>query len=234
MSRPAIVGIIGYSALVGDARTGTEPTAHAVMMTTYVKAVRAAGLRPLVVPLIDVSDVDGLCDVVDAVLVTGGTDIDPAVYGQERDVGTWEPDHGRDLLEIAVVKAAVAADVALLAVCRGLQVLNVAFGGTLMQHLDHHRRMDFYNGDAHAVSIASDSRLRLIVGADSIQVNSLHHQAVDRVGSGLRVVARADDGTVEALEMEGARHAMGVQWHPELLRHRPEQVALFRALAGER
>ena len=226
-----LVGIIGYSMEVGDDRTGDPKIPHAAVMITYVKAVHAAGGIPVVVPVMEPSDAVSLVQRFDAIVITGGTDVDPARYGAERDPCTWEPDAARDAAEIAVARAAVAADRPLLAVCRGAQVLNVALGGTLIQHVDHHMERDRYNLDVHEVRVEPQSTLRGIVGADRIGTNTLHHQALDRLGPSVRAVAWAPDGTVEAIEVEGAKRVLGVQWHPELMRHRPEHLALFAALA---
>jgi gamma-glutamyl-gamma-aminobutyrate hydrolase PuuD len=231
VGRP-IVGIIGFSVDVGDARTRDPKLIHSAAMTTYVKAVAASGAMPVVVPVLDPRSAPDIVESLDAVIITGGTDVDPARYGAARDERTWEPDFARDEAEIAVARAAVEADRPLLAICRGVQVLNVALGGTLIQHLDHHMDRDRYNEDAHLVRIEPSSRLAHIVGTASLGTNTLHHQAIDGVAPGVRAVAWAPDGTIEAIEVDGALRVLGVQWHPELLRHRPEHLALFRSLLG--
>ena len=223
------VGIIGYEIGVVDDPEDGVAVPHVAVMDMYAKAVVRAGGRPVVVPVFDTADVAGLVADLDAVIVTGGTDVDPALYGQQRSPRTLDPDHRRDEVEIAVCRAAVAADRPLLAICRGTQILNVALGGTLVQHLDHHMRRDLYNADVHTVTITPDSGLAALVGTE-IGTNSLHHQAIDTVAPGARAVAWAHDGTIEAIEVVGAPRVRGVQWHPELLRHRPEHLALFGAL----
>jgi putative glutamine amidotransferase len=115
-------------------------------------------------------------------------------------------------------------------VCRGIQVLNVALGGTLDQHVDEHMQLDRYNVDAHLVTIEPGSRLAAVVGTTTIGVNTLHHQVLATLGAGVRVVARNEDGHVEGVEVDGAPNVLAVQWHPELLRHRPEHLALFAQL----
>jgi putative glutamine amidotransferase len=166
-----------------------------------------------------------------ALVVPGGTVVDPARYGAPRSPRTQEADPHRDAVEIAICQAAVEANRPLLAICRGSQVLNVALGGTLVQHIDHHMRRDLYNGDVHEVTVEPDSVLGSIAGT-RLHTNSLHHQAIDVVARGARAVAHAADGTVEAIEVTGAPRVLGVQWHPELLRHRAEHLALFRWLVG--
>jgi len=226
----ALVGIVGYRVDVGDERTSDPKIAHTAMMITYVKAVRAAGAVPVVVPVLDPVDANGLVGSFDGLIITGGTDLDPAHYGAARDPRTLEPDHERDAVEMAVARACVAANHPLLAICRGAQVLNVALGGSLHQHLDGHMERDRYNLDVHEVRLQHGSRLAGIVGAEQIGTNSLHHQCIDRLGEGVRATAFATDGTVEAIEVDAAPNVVGVQWHPELLRHRAEHLALFSAL----
>jgi putative glutamine amidotransferase len=175
----------------------------------YASAVREAGLEPVLVSprgSIGLASFDGL-------LLTGGTDIDPEKYGQARDRAAQAPDGDRDDLELRLARWALYSDVPVLAICRGLQLINVACGGTLIQHVDGHRRQREYN--AHPVDVAAGTVLAGIVGAGAYWVNSRHHQAVDRVGEGLVVSARSEDGLVEGLEFPGRRFAVAVQWHPE-------------------
>jgi putative glutamine amidotransferase len=112
-------------------------------------------------------------------------------------------------------------------------VINVAMGGTLMQHVDDHMRVDLYNEAAHDVDIDPDSRLAKILGTETAGVNSLHHQVIDRLGRGVRAVAHNHDGQVEAIEIDTAPAVLGVQWHPELLRHRADHLALFEDLVQQ-
>ena len=150
---------------------------------------------------------------VDAVVLPGGSDVDPALYGQDPHETYSPADYeGQDAFELAVIAACLDQDVPLLAICRGLQLLNVGRGGSLVQHLDPgavgHR------GEVHSVETQDGSLLHRTVGAVAIQASSYHHQAVDVLGSGLRVTARAEDGVVEAIELPGAE-VLAVQWHPE-------------------
>lgn len=152
-------------------------------------------------------DAAALADRFDGLLLSGGGDLDASLFGQVRHPKAGDPDPARDRAELALVRAFCALKKPVLGICRGIQVLNVAFGGDLIQHLDGH------DGAPHLVRAKPDSRLRALCGAE-FSANSFHHQAVGRVGSGLRITARAADGTVEAIEHE-ALPVYGVQWHPE-------------------
>ncbi|MCB1003676.1 MAG: gamma-glutamyl-gamma-aminobutyrate hydrolase family protein [Acidimicrobiales bacterium] len=201
----------------------------------YVHSVIAAGGLPLLLPLNDESD-DGqavfaeLLDLVDGVVLTGGGDIEPAAYGAGTHEATKYTDAERDAWDTRLMHQVVERRIPTLGICRGLQVANVALGGTLVQHLDGHDAEHLAAGDAHAIAVEPGSRLASLLGAGESEVNSLHHQAVDRLGPGIRAVATSPDGVVEAIELEGSDHFLAVQWHPELLRHRPDQLGLFRDL----
>jgi putative glutamine amidotransferase len=230
MSARAVVGIVAHV----DPVTGDEKVAmdHYMATVGYVKAVSKAGATPVLLPVVDPDDVDGLLDAVDAVVITGGRDVDPAAYGHDRDDRCGPVDPRRDAADLAIARAVVARDQPTLAVCRGIQVLNVALGGTLAQHVDDHMQLDRYNLDAHEVTIEPGSRLARIVCTTTLGVNTLHHQVVAELGAGVRVVARNEDGDIEGIEVDGAPNVLAVQWHPELLRHRPEHLALFAQLTG--
>lgn len=161
-------------------------------------------------------------DSLDGLLLSGGTDINPKRYGQQN-AGSDEVDDARDELEIRLLQEALAADVPVLAICRGLQLFNVVCGGTLIQHLpssDVHRQRP-KNAEpgkhpaAHRVRVEANTRLAQIVGTGEIDVNSRHHQAIDLLGEGLVVSAKATDGVIEAIEKPEAAFAVAVQWHPE-------------------
>lgn len=182
---------------------------------SYLAALRAAGIDPVPCQPGSPANVDG----VQGLVLTGGVDVLPAYYGQEPDPDLGEVDRERDAFEFGLLTMADAADVPTLAICRGVQILNVHRGGTLVQHLPQsarHRRNDTPKSQAvHAVRIEAGSKLAGIMGA-GVEVNSRHHQAVDRVGSGLVVTARdAEDGVIEAVEDPARRFLVGVQWHPE-------------------
>ena len=153
--------------------------------------------------------VDGL----DGLLLAGGSDIDPALYGAPRDPRSERADHARDSLESTLLRQALNGGLPVLAICRGMQFLNAFLGGTLVQHIEGHLCPRLQT--AHQVRITPQSRLETILGADDYAVNSRHHQCVDRVASELVVVARAPDDVPEALELPGDRFVLAVQWHPE-------------------
>jgi putative glutamine amidotransferase len=181
----------------------------------YEAAMRAVGLEPVRNP----ASLDGL----DGLLLSGGSDIDPRHYGQERLRQSDSPDDARDELEMRLLGEALAADLPVLAICRGLQLFNVFYGGSLIQHLpgsEVHRQK--VNGAetgkhpaAHSIEVKPETQLAAIIGAGEHQVNSRHHQGVDRLGPGLTVSAVAADGVVEGLEVVDATFAVAVQWHPE-------------------
>lgn len=179
----------------------------------YLAALRCVGLEP--VPLAPPGP--HRLEDVDALLLSGGTDLDPALYGQSRHPETDpEPDRARDHMEMLLCRQALERNLPLLAICRGMQLLNVACGGDLIQHVSNaamHRQKGVF--EAHKVHIVAGTLLRDILGEASFSVNSRHHQAVGRLGEGLRAAAQAEDGTIEAIECPGRRFALAVQWHPE-------------------
>lgn len=198
----------------------------------YVDALQAAGLE--VVPVaagssISLNGFDGLC-------LSGGLDLNPELYSQPRHPEADEPNDARDTLELGLLKEALEQDLPVLAICRGMQLFNVAAGGTLNQHIDScavHRRYDLEKKlPVHAVHVEPGTRLAQILGPGEVSVNSRHHQAVERVGSGLTVSARAADGVIEAVELPDKRFAIAVQWHPEdQAPTDPLQAKLFTAFA---
>lgn len=208
----------------------------------YFGAITAAGGEPLL--LSPETDLAPLADA-DGILLAGGLDVHPSLYQQEIDrrvAETVEIDGERDRLEILVVGAAVARDLPVFGICRGHQTLNVALGGTLVQDLSlrgievpshHQRRLNPRPPESepvHRVRVAPGSRLAAILGAEEVAVNSFHHQVVDRPAPGLRVVATAPDGVIEALEAADGRFLLSVQWHPErMARTDDRQAALFAA-----
>jgi putative glutamine amidotransferase len=232
MSRP-VVGITSYPPERVSWGVWEEPVI--MIPASYVHAVVRAGGRPLVVPPA-VEAVEETLDLLDGIVFSGGGDVDPARYGAEAHPETDAPSGERDEAELALLTGALERDMPVLAVCRGSQVLNVALGGDLVQHLpervghDRHRHTPGEFAD-HDVSVEPGSRLGTILG-ERAPVKSHHHQGYGRIGEGLVEVAWAEDGTVEGLEAPGKRFALGVLWHPE----EGEDFALFQALveqAGE-
>jgi len=182
--------------------------------------------------------IESLLDRLDGICLSGGPDLDPKGYGAEPhpQLGPTEPD--LDRFELAVARRADAREMPLLSICRGTQGINVVRGGSLHQHLPElsteilHRQRAPGDQTSHQVSIEPGSGLAAALGAeeiDLIDVNSFHHQAIDRLGDGLRVSARAPDGTIEGIEDPSREFLIGVQWHAETLIHRPYEAALFRA-----
>jgi putative glutamine amidotransferase len=214
---------IGVTANLEVVRYGlwTEPAA--MVPLTYVRAIARAGGRPLLLAPTpaDLADPAELLELLDGLLVTGGADIDPAAYGEQPHAETAPVTADRDAFELALVRLAVARDLPCLGICRGMQVVNVAYGGALEQHLPDRIEQDIHRGDAgefahHSVEVEPDSLAALAAGATRVAVKSYHHQGVARVGDGLRVSARAaGDGTVEAIEDARRRFVLGVLWHPE-------------------
>jgi putative glutamine amidotransferase len=225
-----LIGITAHESLVADG-SGVE-VLHHVAQVAYVRAVRKAGGIPVLLPVGTIDDADACIARIDALLVTGGDDVNPDRYGAPAAPETKPVDPGLDDFEIALVRAAVRENRPMLCVCRGIQVLNVAFGGTLQQHVDEHFDLPNYNEGVHGVRLEAGSMLAKVMGATEVEVNSLHHQALDVLAPGLIAVGRDDGGLVEGVEVDGCGFALGVQWHPELLRHRPEHLALFQALVA--
>lgn len=228
---PVRIGITAHLELVrGDDGEGLF---HYVASAPYVKAVRKAGALPVMLPVVEPGDAAAMLDLVDALVITGGCDVDPTNYGAAPDPLLGPTDLVRDAADLAITRLAVESNVPTLATCRGIQVLNVAMGGTLVQHVDDHMRVDMYNQDVHHVEVDPSSRLAAILGTDVIGVNSLHHQVIDRLGHGVRAVARNHEGQIEAIEIDQAPAVLGVQWHPELLRHRQDHLGLFDDLVQQ-
>ncbi|MFF7586110.1 gamma-glutamyl-gamma-aminobutyrate hydrolase family protein [Kitasatospora purpeofusca] len=218
--------LIGITTYQDDAAWSVWHQRASLAPQTYVDAVvRAGGTAVLLPP--QPGGAEHLLDALDGLVLAGGPDLDPARYAAAADPRTGPPHHARDEWESALLRSALARDLPLLGVCRGMQLLNVELGGTLLQHLPDgsHQKVpaEFVR---HRVEVAGGSRLAGVLGADA-EVSCYHHQAVDRLGRGLRPTARAADGTVEALELDGHRFALGVQWHPET---DPDDPRLFRAL----
>jgi putative glutamine amidotransferase len=206
--------------------------------SAYVEAVVAAGGLPVVLPVLDPSLAGAALDGLDGVVLSGGGDIDPARYGEEPVPEVYGVDERRDAFELALVEGIIERNVPTLGVCRGHQVLNVALGGRMLQHVGHltsvnHQERERFGEEIHTVLVEPDSLVASVLGSTVVGVNTLHHQAVADPGRGLRVVARsADDALIEAVEHED-RRIIGVQWHPELLQHRPQQRGLFSWLVEQ-
>lgn len=195
----------------------------------YVDAIQRAGGTAVVIPPDDdESAVRAALERCDGMVMLGGGDVDPRNYGQTEHERLYGVDPFLDSFEINAVRHAVTLDMPVLAVCRGHQVLNVALGGSLIQHLP---TTDDHRDTMHGVSVVSGSRVATAMGTSSPLVHSFHHQAIDSVAPQLRVVATADDSTIEAVEHSTARWVVGVQWHPEDTAPRDSrQLSVFEAL----
>jgi gamma-glutamyl-gamma-aminobutyrate hydrolase PuuD len=210
MPRP-LVGITTY---LEAARWGTWVREAVVSPQSYARAVEKAGGAPVLLPPTSPLSVGDYVGRLDGLILAGGVEIDPALYGESRDDRTEEPQPHRDRFEIALAKAAVQADLPLLAIARGMHVLNVAQGGTLIPWLPEAVAHDRHESAKHVVTVSVSSKLGKAIG-DRAEVSGAHHQAVRRVGTGLLAVAWADDQIVEGVELQGHRFGVGVQWHPE-------------------
>lgn len=230
MTRPLIGITIGYS---------THNREFFTLRDDYVRAVERAGGLPVVLAPGRPEDAGDLLSRLDGLLLTGGPDVDPGLYGEEPHETVTRVIPERDAFEIGLCQEALRRDRPLLAICRGHQVLNVATGGTLIQDIpsqvsgarDHDPDRERWE-TAHEVRILPRTRLREILGAETIDVNSFHHQAVRELGQGLVVSASSTaDQVIEGIEAPGRRLALGVQWHPEAFWDRPEDFqSLFEAL----
>jgi putative glutamine amidotransferase len=220
---------------------GEPPKLEVALATLYPEAIERAGGIPVIVPLLRPDAIDALLDRVDGVCLPGGPDLQPSTYGEEPHalLGPTEP--RVDAVELALVRAADRRNLPILGICRGMQVLNVARGGTLHQHLPDvvgdrltHRQAKHGSVTTHRVETAPHSRLRATLGGPKLQVNSFHHQAIRKLGQDLVATAWATDGTIEAVESSDGRLVLGVQWHAEGLEaHGPLFDLLISAAAGD-
>jgi putative glutamine amidotransferase len=223
-----------------DATPQSDPPRREMALgLTYLKVIEAAGGIPVVMPPLDLAAVDPLLDRLSGVCLSGGPDLDPAAYTERRhpELGPVEPDLDRFELELA--RRADAHGLPILAICRGTQALNVARGGSLHQHLPdrpgvtlHHRQAKPGNVVTHSVTITPGSKLARTMKRARAEVNSFHHQAINRLGANLRAVAWSSDGVIEGIEAPARPFLLGVQWHVELLPDRPEHFALFTGLVA--
>jgi putative glutamine amidotransferase len=210
--------------------------------TAYVEAIQRAGADPVIVPPVPLDEAEAGVRIgrFDGLLLVGGGDIDPVLYGQEQHPETGHVNSVRDGFEIPLVRAAIDRGVPTLCICRGVQVLNVALGGTLQQHISDreelvaHRNADGSDGVLHEVRVQPGSRVMKAMGdVERVQTFSHHHQALDKLGSGLVPVGWADDDLLEAVELDDG-WVLGLQWHAEATAASdPTQQALFESLVRE-
>ena len=218
-----------------------EPPRHEMALgLTYLRAIEQVGGLPVVIPPLELNLIEPLLDRLSGVCLSGGPDLHPEAYGHDPDpnLGPTEPD--LDRFELAMASAADMRELPILAICRGCQALNIVRGGTLNQHIPDlhpeqngdgvkHRQRTPGNEASHSVRIDPASRLAATMDASLTEVNSFHHQAIDRLGTDLVATAWAEDGTIEAIEDPSRRFLIGVQWHAELLVDRPEDHHLFQS-----
>jgi putative glutamine amidotransferase len=221
MSRP----VIGICTALERARWSVWDEEAMLLPRSYITAIqRAGGLAVLLVPdPVDNEDPAQLLDLIDGLVLAGGADIDPASYGEPAHPETTGTVPERDIFELSLARGAIERDMPLLGICRGMQLLNVACGGTLLQHLperfghhEHRRVVGSFDGADHDVDLRDGSLAMRVVGESCHATKSHHHQGIDRLGEGLDVSGVSSmDGLPEAIELAGARFVLGVQWHPE-------------------
>lgn len=225
--------MIGITPRLSDQTTGLITVTQ-----TYLDAIHEAGALPVLLPLINDQELyEEMLSRIDGLLLSGGTDIEPSLYGEEKLPACGNNLPLRDQEEFYLCRRAVEMDLPVLAICRGIQVLNCALGGTLYQDIPtqysrqvNHLRPDALTEQIHSVTLEKDSKLDQIIGKTQVQVNSCHHQGIKTPGAGLRVTARAEDGLTEGVELPEKRFVVGVQWHPEAIIHsNPEAQAIFKA-----
>ncbi|WP_369214302.1 gamma-glutamyl-gamma-aminobutyrate hydrolase family protein [Streptomyces flavofungini] len=212
MNRP-LIGVSTY--WEARASWGVWELPAALLPAGYPLLVQSAGGIAAMLPPDDPEYAASAVARLDGLVIAGGPDVDPARYGAEREERTGPPAPERDAWELALIEAALASGTPLLGICRGMQLLNVALGGTLVQHLDGHSEKVGAFG-THAVKPVADTLYASIVPETSTGVPTYHHQAVDRLGENLTVSAHSEDGTPEAIELPGPGWTLGVQWHPEM------------------
>ncbi len=229
------VPLIGITAYPRTVDIVPQPTLLHTASRWYVESVVRAGGCPVVLPVMGPALAATAVGPLDGLILPGGGDVDPGCYDERPAPETNTVDPSRDAWEMACLHAALERRLPVLAICRGVQLLNVALGGSLVQDVpsatgEPHGWAARFDEHVHPVRLDPASRLAAALGTDEVGTNSLHHQAVDRLGDGVRAVGWAPDGTVEAIEVDGHPEVVAVQWHPELLVSDDRNQGLFRDL----
>jgi len=226
--------IVGINA---DMETVAGKPPRLFLNLAYVDAVAKAGGVPILLPHVEeISMIEHLLDQVDSLLLTGGKDLNPSSYGKNKHLKTDIAPVRRLQFDLALTKAALKREMPILGICMGMQMLNVAAGGSILQHIEtqkggiKHQQCDKAYHPVHEVTILQETRLARILGTKPLGVNSTHHQAVDRIAPGFKISATAEGGIIEAIEKKGPSLVLGVQWHPERLCNDKRNIKLFQAL----
>lgn len=228
--------VLGLSTYLQQVQSGIWDVHATYLPAIYMEGVNLAGGAAVLLPPQAIDAADRVLDGLDGLIITGGRDMDPAAYGQQRHPETDEPvqaNRERDAWEIGLVRGAIRRGMPVLGICRGAQVINVAMGGTLHQHLPDvvgHTRHQLGNAvfSTSSVHTVPNSRLAGLIG-ESSDAQCYHHQAIDRLGEGLVISAQDSDGVIEAVEIPGENFVLGVQWHPE---QRLDDIRLFAAVVA--
>lgn len=236
MKKP-VIGISGSITILENGRFPGYRRSY--VNEDYVKSIQLAGGVPLLLPLTnDPEVINSYCEIIDGLVLSGGHDVSPLAYGEQplKKVGHTLPE--RDIFDKLLIEGALEKDMPILGICRGLQIVNVALGGTLYQDLDYipkcnikHDQFHDPSLPTHEISIMAETKLYEIMGSNRVQTNSFHHLAIKDLGEGLKVTARADDGVIEAVEHDGHQFLLGVQWHPEMMAATNDKMlSLFESL----
>ena len=241
MKKP-LIGITANTLVEGVKETGRRGDIENAVPQAYIDAIEDAGGLPLIVPLISNSSTIGqILDSLDGLLLTGGGDIDPGLYKEEPHRGLKVVDVGKDALEKALIARALSKDYPMLGICRGMQMINVVAGGTLIQDIPsataskiQHLQRATSPVPTHRIRVKKGSHLEKILGKTDLRVNSYHHQAVKKIAPGFEITAKASDGIVEGIESRKHRFVLGVQFHPEMMfRDFPVFQKIFQRLVDE-
>ncbi len=231
--RKPIIGISCGQVLVGSERINSVDS-------SYIEAITAVGGVPILLPVLDEENTIRMIDIIDGLLLNGGYDIDPYLYGEEPLKELGKVDVSRDLAEKTLILESIERDIPILAICRGIQILNVATGGTLYQDIStqmntslKHRQDTIGSTVTHKIKIEKGTKLFDIFGQEELRVNSYHHQAVKDLAPGFRISARSSDGLIEGIESDNNSFIIGIQCHPERLwKKYPIFKKLFQALVN--